>query len=651
MRTKFQRALFGAAALAVASGGVLVSNNPAQAADPGTTANGSVTISPTSKPATLGAISLTPDPNPAFCPGDTVTGGYSWQTFISNRANDPATFTYSGGPSVPAIASISQPAGGTGFTQPLVSTGGITLADQNTAAFVAGSGGQIAPLVGINLGAYGAALVSGAYNIGYACSLAGATTSYWSTPITITAAGGYALGAVPAAPVLPAATVSVTGAPGSQSLTVPFGAVTATPIVTSYDVTATPRGGGAATSVNVLAAATPRQAVFNGLAVGIYDVRVRANNSAGNGAFSAIPTGTADGSGGYVIAGQLATIPGAPPVNAQNNTPVKVGVPTEVVFSGFPNGAVVTIQIFSAPVTLATVTDGGSGDLDLVANGSVRASVTIPVNDPAGVPYINGPHTFVGSSGSVFSSVNIQPVLANNGILEQEVIVDVPAGVIRFSQTCGKFAASSATPVLAAAVGLPGLPSLAGWSSRTATVIGNDDPRTVAVEYPLTPARSTAKCNIVMSTPTLIENSGTELDGAFFFAEGSLNQVTVIDSRDTDIGWRVTGKLLGDFRSSLLAPNDAFDGNYLGWFPAKATPSTPAGYTQNVTAGAPLLPGTGAPGKSGTGIKSPQPLASAVSGAGLGRADLDARMALYIPTSDSAEGRYTATLELTLLDL
>jgi hypothetical protein len=148
----------------------------ALALPPGTAPNGSVSLDP-SGGLLATPLAMSPDPAPAFCPGDSVAG-YRWQTFISTATNDPATLTYnSNGPVLPN--------GGTGIAFPLVSTRGITQVALNTAVDT-GNGGQITPIPGFNLAVYGAQLPDGSYNIGFACSLAGATVAFWTTGITVT---------------------------------------------------------------------------------------------------------------------------------------------------------------------------------------------------------------------------------------------------------------------------------------------------------------------------------------------------------------------------------------------------------------------------------------------------------------------------------
>ena len=128
---------------------------------------------------------MAPNPAPAICDGNGVAG-YRWHAFISDTANDPATITYGGG-------GATAP---NGFTSSLLSTSGTFVTNLNPS-----STGQITPIPGFDLSLFGPTLSPGEYNIGFACSLAGETTNFWATGITVTATS-YSIGVAPAAPVL-----------------------------------------------------------------------------------------------------------------------------------------------------------------------------------------------------------------------------------------------------------------------------------------------------------------------------------------------------------------------------------------------------------------------------------------------------------------
>ena len=194
------------------------------AASAGTSPEGDVELTPASGQLST-TIALSPEPAPAFCPGDSVAG-YRWQTFISEASNDPATFTYDAqGPVVPG--------GGVGITFPLVSSSGVNQVNRNTAADT-GNGGQITPIPGFDLSIYGALLVDGDYKIGFACTLAGETVSFWTTGIQISAGS------------FEASTTSTTSTSSTSSTT---STTTTTTTVAGGSTTTTVAGGTTTTTV------------------------------------------------------------------------------------------------------------------------------------------------------------------------------------------------------------------------------------------------------------------------------------------------------------------------------------------------------------------------------------------------------------------
>ena len=132
------------------------------------------------------------------------------------------------------------------------------------------------------------------------------------------------------------------------------------------------------------------------------------------------------------------------------------------------------------------------------------------------------------------------------------------------------------------------------------------------------------------------------LAGQFFTASGRLNQVTVLDTRDTDTGWIARGDIEDNFTGTT---GDTFSGDYLGWIPQVTDTSDPvggSGYDQLVTPGGAILPGTV------NGLRGDPILGESPRDAGLGIATMDARMQLLIPASANAAD-YSATLSLTVV--
>jgi hypothetical protein len=214
-------------------------------------------------------------------------------------------------------------------------------------------------------------------------------------------------------------------------------------------------------------------------------------------------------------------------------------------------------------------------------------------------------------------------------VLNQVIEVERPAGALILTQRCGVNGAVDGVAATADQVGTA--PSIDG------VVGGTPDPEFANYPAP-SPATYPTTCGLDLGVATL-ETTGA-LAG-LYTASGALNEVTVLDTRDTDSGWTVNGAM-GAFTSL----NDSFSGDYLGWTPVVQSTTTSLGYTQVATAGAPVAAGTGV--STGTGLSDGQPLASASAGAGLGIAQLDAAVEVVFPTTADA-GTYTGILALTIV--
>ena len=140
--------------------------------------------------------------------------------------------------------------------------------------------------------------------------------------------------------------------------------------------------------------------------------------------------------------------------------------------------------------------------------------------------------------------------------------------------------------------------------------------------------------------------------GNYFAATGRINQITIVDTRDTDAGWTLNGRM-----SAFTGPGgETFSGNHLGWDPEKTWDSaaTLAGYDMTVTAGTarqPVAPSSTAglgDASNETNNLLAKALAKANTGAGLGMAVIDARVRLLVPVTVNA-GTYTGTLTFTIV--
>ncbi|MBO0836307.1 MAG: Ig-like domain repeat protein [Actinobacteria bacterium] len=120
-------------------------------------------------------------------------------------------------------------------------------------------------------------------------------------------------------------------------------------------------------------------------------------------------------------------------------------------------------------------------------------------------------------------------------------------------------------------------------------------------------------------------------------ATGSLQDVTVTDTRNFVPGWSVSGQD-SPFMGSGPASGFSIPADQLGWIPTGF-------FTGGATAGPPVLPGT-SPGGLGD---TPHLLASAPAGQGLGTNVLTAALNLDIPAGTTA-GPYTSDLTITYLE-
>ena len=119
--------------------------------------------------------------------------------------------------------------------------------------------------------------------------------------------------------------------------------------------------------------------------------------------------------------------------------------------------------------------------------------------------------------------------------------------------------------------------------------------------------------------------------GNYYPFTGSINAVTLRDTRSAKPAWSVSGQI-GDFSPG------AIDGKYLGWTPHVVSPGAGA------LAGAAVASGIDV----GTGLKTSRTLASAVAGHDIGTATLGADLDLRLPLNTPA-GTYSATLTLTAI--
>ena len=138
--------------------------------------------------------------------------------------------------------------------------------------------------------------------------------------------------------------------------------------------------------------------------------------------------------------------------------------------------------------------------------------------------------------------------------------------------------------------------------------------------------------------------------GSIVSAQGQLSQITVIDTRNDDNGWTLTGSVTAVVDSD----GHRWDGDYVGWTPIVTRDSArvPTGaatyYDQTVAVGPVVPPGTGVVSGDGLASGPANVLASARPGAGLGEAVIDGRLLLVLPALAAAPG-YSAVITLSLV--
>jgi hypothetical protein len=184
-------------------------------------------------------------PPPALCPG-AGPDGHRWQTFMTPTSVDPGTLTY--GPDGPVPV-------GSEFTQPMWSAG-TPIINGNPATAPAGL--IVGTPATFDFTAYDATFVppAGDYYVGYACTLAGATTRFWASEITITAGPSPALFSWALQAPSPTTTTSTT----STTTTSIAGGTTTSTTTAGTSTTSTTVAGGSTTSTTIAGSSTTRPA-------------------------------------------------------------------------------------------------------------------------------------------------------------------------------------------------------------------------------------------------------------------------------------------------------------------------------------------------------------------------------------------------------
>lgn len=599
------------------------------------------------------APTVTPNPVPTAASNFTLsngtcdgTAGAGWrvQTFIVNAGVDISTLVFDQGPGSDTVgtdrdnsdgsirsALWKDNAPGTGY-EPAASPAGLI---------------NPSDLQGFDFSNAGWVLTDSAYQIGYAClDPVGNINQWWVQTVTIdgapTAGNFMTVGAVPPAPGNVAATAQ------SQQCTVTFDPVTANPAVSGYTVTATPPSGPAITQGG---SASP--IVVGGLTNNTtYQLTVTASNGAGTSAASSpavpcTPTGTLNAPTGVTVAVSSVAGPDSATVSW---TPPAGNTPPE-------NPLDYTVEV-TGPVPSTQTVPFGTNTASLSALTPGSYSVVVTAN-------YSGGNTRPSSPATTF-------VVNPDGTLFQDIDVTRPVGALVLTQVCGSNAAfpastfPSGTPVgfpngvpevpaqNASVVGAPTTGGLAPTTVEEGARPATSDPVRPGYPYP-TDANGVpiptypTHCGLDLGPSRFITNGPGA--GQFFAATGVLNQVTVVDTRDSapsPTDWTATGQAT-QFVSATDA-NDSFSARQLGWTPMVSSFTMPfpdgngGTYTPNPLAGPNVDPNSTVANTSA--LEAARVLASAEDG--LGTTVLDSRLRVLIPVTADA-GVYESTLTITTI--
>jgi hypothetical protein len=196
----------------------------------------------------------------------------------------------------------------------------------------------------------------------------------------------------------------------------------------------------------------------------------------------------------------------------------------------------------------------------------------------------------------------------------------------------------SAGSVNLAAVFTPSTPtSVAGSTGTFSLAVGSllatgANPVAVSVTVP-----STGTLSVSVATGSVTLTPAAPATTPDETATGTLNNVTVIDSRNTFPGWSVAGQesvFTGSGTSTIPASS-------LGW-----TPAFVGSAVGGAVIGSPVAPVGANTGSSGPGLGTAATLASATPGNGFGTNTMNAGLLLDIP-STTPPGAYAGNLTIT----
>lgn len=643
MKPFFKRALAGVATVAVAAGiAPLLTASPAAALG---VLQGSATINTSGGAALLqsgnSATTFTLRlPANAACPGDSANAGWRFQTYMVSGAIDPATLEFgSSGPTGPSTGTYAT------FKQPLYTTSFSPIVNRNTADAASANGpGPILGIPDMNFEVHNPGDVpTGVYNLGIACTLGGASatqmSNFWNVQMTITADPGgpgnadvlWQNGTVPSAPSITAVTPQAVVA-GTGQASVAFTNPAANPALTGCTAfVGTTPGGTEFSGAGGSAVSCSSPAVVLGLTYGQqYYFRLSSTNAVGT----------------SLQSNELSATPVRPAVTNLTALPSPNAVDLNWDDAPLLGSDTYNVAYCTLPAT-SPCTSAAAGYVATLTPGSSAAAVTPTV---AGQLY-----TFTVTYGAAGTSIaaTVQSTPLSNSILVQDITVGRPNGALVLTQVCGKWDEMASE---AAQFGFPdGLPLSAASAAGTAPVVGagpGTDPEFDEYPYPSNPdgtanASYPTTCGVALGAAQLVTDGGPSMGaGQFFAAHGRLNQISVVDTRDTDPGWAVNFTM-----SDLSSGSDTLSGNQLGWSAVKTdTPAFTDGfgnsYDQNVTLVTPSMVANTA-GAAGAG-SAHSVIQALDANDGLGIATLDARLKLLIPIH-ALNGTYAGTLTINAL--
>lgn len=603
------------------------------------------------------APSVTPNPVPTAasnfalsngtCDG---TGGDGWrvQTFIVNTGVDVGTLVFDQGPFSDRVGSdrdnsdntIASPlwkdnAPGTGYEPAAAPAGLINPTDLSSFDF--SNAGWV--------------LTDGSYQIGYVClDPLSNVSQWWAQTVTVDTTPGGGSNFLAVGLRAPAPSI-VTVAPGNGQAVIDFTGTGADNWTAQVSTVSGDFSPGNLVGSSTTATADTQNITVTGLMNGqTYYVRVVANKAG----FAPVPsaqataTPVADLFGPTGVSVSVSAVAGPDSAVVSWTPPTGNSPPTDptnytVALTG-PVASTQTVAFGTNTATFPGLTQGAY-------------TVTVTANYPGGVARPAPAVSFV-----------VNP----DGSLFQNIDVTRPVGALVLTQVCATNAAfgedvfPTGTPagfpdgmpaVAAASPSVVGAPSTGGTDPTTLKDGVVLDPRADEYPYP-------TDVNGV-SNPTYPTHCGLNLGpaefvtrgagaGQFFAATGVLNQVTIVDTRDssptgaTGPDWTVTGQA-SQFLSETDA-NDFFSAKQLGWTPRVTSFTTPfpdgngGTYTPDPQRGDNVDPNSTVANTSALEIA--RTMASAENG--LGTTVLDARVRVLIPVTADA-GRYESQLTITTI--